>query len=314
MSLGLLLSTVLGVALAETPVVHAHSDQTGVLRRVSERTGLPMEQLRAVHVDTLTSRPATVSGDGSIRHCAGRTVSAPDLRALQLRAEAAWRDEQVQDALDQLDLGITQLGCLRERVDKKTATRMFLLRAGLLAHTGNATDALEEAHSALALTPDIRWDDTLPPEGKAVLDQARATAEDAQLSVVPNVSTPPWVDGKALPPGTPLARRPGLHLVQLPATSGIESAWLTLRGDAVLVLPGGFRAPVLDRMKDDDPALMHLLHATIGTEPTYISTHDGMWLVTWEGDTPSVEVLVAPPTPVVESTDDDSKKKRGRKR
>ena len=303
----------LAQAGAGTAVVHDHSDQTDVLRRVSTRTAVPMEQLEAIHIDQLVSRPPTISGEGSIRHCAGQTISGADLRALQLRAEAAWRNEHFQDARDQLDLGISQLGCLRDRVDRKTATRMFLLRTGMFARAGDTEGALQEALTAIALTPDIRWDDTLPSEGKAVLTKARETTEDAHLSVVPAVSTPPWIDGAPLPSGAPLARRAGLHLLQVPATSGLQTAWLTLEGDAVLVVPAAYRAPVLDRMVDEDPALLHLLEATVGRAPTYVVTDDGIWLVTHADGSPSVEVLVQPAVVEPPPTDEPRSKKKRRR-
>lgn len=307
----LALATTAGAA---TRVVHDSGDPTNVLRRVSERTALPMEQLEAVHVDTLTERPAVVSGAGSLRHCAGTPVSTTELRALQLRAESAWRAGAEQDALDQLDLGMIQLGCLRERVDRKTATRMFLLRAGLLARQEQFAAALQEARSALAMTPDVEWDDTLPAEGAEVLESARNTAESAALTVAPSVTTPPWIDGTPLPTGSPLARRPGLHLVQIPATAGLQSAWLSLDGAAVLVLPGSFRAPVLASMTESDPALLHLLQATLGTDPTYVATSDALWLVTYGAERkPEVEVLEAPASaPKAGAVNDRSERKRRR--
>ena len=301
------------IGWAQTPVVHDSDDVTDVLRRISERTAVPMNQLEGIHIDTLTKRPPTIDGEGSLRHCSGATFTAPELRALELRAETAWRAGEAQEALDQLDLGITQLGCLRERVEKKTATRMFLLRAGLLAHAGNTSSAIEEASSALALTPDVAWDDKLPPEGEPVLAEAKNTERSGSIRVVPRVTTPPWVDGAALPSGAPVSKRPGLHLVQIPSTSGLQSAWLTLQGDATLVLPAGFRAPVLDRMRSSDPALMQLLHATVGDAPTYVASGEGIWFITYTNGTPAIETLAEPlPMPPTEADAPSSKRKRRR--
>ncbi len=307
---------------AGTPVVYDDTDVTDVLRRVSARTAVPMDQLEGIHIQTLTERPALVSGEGSIRHCAGQTVTTTELRALQLRAESSWRAGELQDALDQLDLGIIQLGCLRERIDRKTATRMFLLRTGLLAHTGNVDGATAEANSALTLDPNLSWDPSLPSAGEAVLESARAAAHDAQLTIVPNVSTPPWVDGDALPTETASPRRTGLHLVQIPDTSGLRSAWLSLDGEAVLVLPSGFRAPALDRMEASDTAILHLFEATLGAQPTYVATTEGIWFVTYTDGEPSVETLVAPPPKndgatapeVIAPTHDGKRNKRPKRR
>ena len=42
----------------------------------------------------------------------------------------------------------------------------------------------------------------------------------------------------------------GLHLAQIPGSSGIQTAWLAVAGDTTLVLPERFRRPVLERMTD----------------------------------------------------------------
>ena len=297
---------------AGTPVVHDSDNVTDLLRQISTRTAVPMDQLEGIHIEVLTHRPPTVHGDGSLRHCSGTTFAAAELRALELRAETAWRAGEVQSALDLLDLGIMQLGCLRERVDRKTASRMFLLRAGLLAHTGNPEGAVEEAGSALALSPDVAWEATLPPEGARALELARADHASGSVRIVPRVTTPPWVDGSPLPAGPPASKRQGLHLVQVPSTAGLQSAWLTLRGDATLVLPAGFRAPVLERMRTSDPALLSLLHVTVGDAPTYVASGEGLWFITYEDGNPSVETI-AEPAPLPAEVEAPSQTRRRRR-
>ena len=309
-------------ALAGAVVVHDSGDVTDVLRQVSHRTALPMDQLEGIHIDELTARPPTVAGDGALRHCAGKSIRANDIRALQLRAEVAWRDGERQDALDQLDLGITQLGCLADRVDRKVATRMFLLRAGILADAGHSTDAHEELRSALAMSPDAVWDEKLPAAGAELLEQVRMEPESAHVAVAPKLTTPPWVDGQAVPDGLPLPRRVGLHLAQVPSTAGLQSAWLTLDGSATIVVPSGFRGDVLAGMQQDRSRadLLKLFEATVGDKPTYVRWNDALWLITRDEAGPKVEVLQAPA-----ATDDDaltdprkdkggSRKDKGRRR
>jgi len=306
------------IAWGEATVVHDSGDVTDVLRQVSHRTALPMDQLKGVHINELTSRPPTVAGAGALRHCATKPIRANDIRALQLRAEVAWRDGERQHAIDQLDLGITQLGCLTDRVDRKVATRMFLLRAGMLAEAGESTDAHEELRSALAMSPDAAWDDKLPSAGRELLEQVRQEPESAKVSVSPTLTTAPWVDGQPIPNALPLPRRVGLHLAQVPSTSGLQSAWLTLDGAATIVVPAGFRGDVLAGMADETSRqhLLKLFEATVGDKPTYVHWHNALWLITRDDAGPHVEVLEAPAAEETLAPDKkpDKKKDRARRR
>lgn len=309
-----LLHAILGISVAGVPVVFEGVDEAAVLQRVADRSATPIDQLDATPVSALlgTPPPLQVAGGGTLRHCAGTTTRAADVRTLQLRAEAAWRSEDLQTALDQLDLGITRLGCLGDRVEPKVAARLFLLRGGLLAQAGDPEGGKAELRTALALHPDAQWDGTLPDAGAPLLQAVAAEPQDASLAAVPTVSTPPWVDGRAVTTTT-VPLRPGLHLVQRAGPGGLQSAWLSLESPATLVMPDAYRRPVLSQLADDShqPAVLALLQATVGTDPTYVATADALWLITWDAGTPQVETLQAPTvTPPAEA---EAKKKKRRR-
>ncbi len=283
------------VAQAATPVVYEGIDASIVLQRVSERTAVPIDQLEAVAADALVHRPAALAGPGTLRHCAAQPVRSADIRTLVLRAEVAWREGQPQDALDQLDLATMQLGCLSERVDHRVAARLFLVRGALQVHFGQAETAQAELQTALAFAPDLVWDPQLPVDAADALETARRAPAAAGIRVVPHLSTPPWLDGVPLATGETVQKRPGLHLVQIPATAGLQTAWMTVQGDATLVVPAAHRLPLLSKdFPEDLPGLGSLLQATLGAQATYLVTNDGMWLVTFDDGKPVMEVLVAP--------------------
>jgi hypothetical protein len=301
-------------ALAAVPLVHSGGSAADAVAATVAATGLPADQLDPVPLDPVLSAAPRAVGAAALRHCAGEPTRAPDIRAHVVRAESAWRDGDVRGAMDHLDLGIARLGCLSEKVDVVAVTRLFLLRGGLLARDGRADDARAELVTALGFTPDATWDEWLPSDGRALLDELQAAPGAATLTVAPvNPSTGPWVDGHAPMDGGPFTLRPGLHLVQAATPKGIKSAWMTVEGDATLVLPASFRAPVLGGLSESQRqlAIARLLQATQDAPAVYAAGDGGVWLVSYEGELPVVTVLAAPPAPEPE---DDKKRKKDRKR
>jgi hypothetical protein len=69
------------------------------------------------------------------------------------------------------------------------------------------------------------------------------------------------VDGQPLSAEGQL--RSGLHLLQIPSTAGLRSAWLTIDGEAWVVIPGNYRPPILGRLlesgQEEAPAALVLL-------------------------------------------------------
>ena len=240
------------VASAAAPVVVHQTPAAEARAQVAQRTGLPEAQLRAVELDTLLDGHPAALGDVTLRHCAGAPARMDEIRAAQVRAENAWRTDDIQGALDLLDLGMSRLSCLTERVDPGVTARLFLLRGGLFARTGRPVIAVQELNSALALQPEARWDDRLPAEGQPILEGLKMDGSRATLALAPGATAGgPWIDGALPPTGTAeIALRPGLHLIQIASTAGLTSAWLTVEGDGALVVPRAYRRPVIERMAD----------------------------------------------------------------
>lgn len=298
-------------ALAALPVVYDAGTPAEAIAAAVAGTGLPADQFEARPVSELLRASARAYGGGTLRHCAGAPTRGPDLRAHAVRAEAAWRDGDAAAALDQLDLGIAALGCLTERVEPGIAARMFLLRGGLFAMNGDMGAARAELQTALGLDPAATWAGSLPPDGAPLLDEVRAIAADAPVGVLPAArSAGPWLDGHA-PGDDGFQVRPGLHLLQAPSTAGLQTAWLTVEGGAKVVLPGSYRGAVLPRLgvEAERAEVERLLQTTLGAPAAYVVSGGGVWLVTFEGDAPATEQLVAPPAAA-----DDGKKRRRKKK
>lgn len=308
----LLLSLLSGPLHAAVPVLYDSGDPAAIVELLSSRTGLPTSQFEPVPLDRALASPPRTLGGAALRHCAGATTRVSDSKALLIRALAALREQDRATAIDQTDLGISGLGCLNERADLTVAARLFLLRGALLAGSQDTSQPIAEFRTALALSPSLTWDPTLPPQGQELFESARESIPLVALVISPRESASgPWIDGKDPPPdNAPLQLSPGLHLLQVPSTSGLRTAWLTLEKDATLVVPGDYRQPILARIVD--PAtradLENLLLTTISPDAVYVSAAGGLYLISAEQGVAHTTVIAEPPPPPpVEET---RKKKR----
>ena len=301
-------------ALAGVPVVIDGGDATAVPALVAQRTGLPVDQLEIFDLGDLLTQPPQVLGDAVMRRCSGAATRMEAVRADLVRAEAAWARRDRVGAFDHLDLAVAQLGCLGELVDRSVAARIFLLRGALEAERGQPDAAHGELRTALAFDPELGWTGSFPVEGQVLLAEQRAIPTELTIQVLPaGTSSGPWVDGRTVDgDGAQVSVAPGLHLAQHPSPAGIRSAWLVVGGDTALVLPGGFRRPVLEALSDADrrAPVQALLQATLpGFHAAYVSHQGYLWLLTLvDGEIETTE-LVTPPPPVVE----ESGKRRKRK-
>lgn len=294
------LSALVGVAWG-VPLVYDGGVGSELAAAASQRTGLPVEQLEPTDLNTLLKALPRTLGQATLRHCAGAPTRVSELRASAVRAEAWLREGKEANALDELDLAIAGLGCLSERVEVSTASRLFLLRGVMLAG-GDPEAARAELRTALSFSESVSYDSWLPPAGLPLFEEVKAETVRVKLQIAP-ASAGPAVNGVTVAASVEL--RTGLHLVQIPSTAGLRSAWLTIAGEAALVVPGAYRRPVLERLAGEDRGeIERLLQATLGGEPAYVSVSGGLWLVSDEGTV----TLVAPP--VVEPV---SSGRRGKK-
>lgn len=281
-------------AWAGVPVIH-DGDGAAVRRALADQTGLPSDQFDLHSIKELRRLAPRVVGDATLRHCSGPPTRASELRALQVRAEAALRAGETAVAQDHLDLGIAGLGCLGEPVESNIGARLFLLRGALHADAGQLERAPAELQTALALDPDQQWPEGLGSQHASLLAEAQAVVPSAELSVTPPPrGAAPWVDGRPVQTGVVL--RPGLHLVQVPSTSGLHSAWLTIRGNAALVIVDSLRPTRLDGIasKPPDRHSLRVVQAVADGPSAYVVRRGGIWLVELEGDKPVVTELRAP--------------------
>jgi hypothetical protein len=310
------------------PLVYDGAPEAEARAEAAKGAGLPLDQLEPVALDALLQRPAGATGAATLRHCAGPPTAGAAVRAHLQRADVALRGGDAVAAADHLDLGLTALGCLGERVEPPVAARLFLLRGAVAAARGAPEVAQAELRTALSFAPALAWDPALPGDG-ALLEAERAAhfacaappacPSGAPLRIAPAArSAGPWLDGRALPAGEAAAPAPpGLHLLQVASTAGLRSAWLTLSGPATVALPGAYRRPITpgpagssptDQAQIDD--LRALLGATMpGAGAAYLWAGGGLWLVGLDPAAPAADALTTlrappPPAPV------DEKKRR----
>ena len=296
---------------AAVPLVYADGAPATVMAEVERATGLPPGQLEPVAMTALLGKPPAMVGSGALRHCAGAVVRGGELRAAALRAEAAATGGDPSAAQDQLDLALSAMGCLGERVEPPVAARIFLLRAAAQLQRGEAEAARAELRTALAFQPEVTWLTSSSPDGAALLEAERAAyfqcpSPGACPGLLPVLVRPgarsagPWVDGAAADPAGPLRLTPGLHLLQVASTAGLRSAWLTVEGPAALVIPSAWRGAPLAGLADPAaaPELIDLLRAGLPQATVaYAAAGGGLWLVDLAAEGASVTTVVAPPPP-----------------
>jgi len=307
----------LAIAWAGTPVVHDGGDGADHVQAVVERSGLPPAQLRAVAVSEVFKRPPVTLGEAVIRRCAGPRSTFAEARGDFVRAEAALTAEDELAAADQLDLAVAKLGCLSEVADGPTAAKVFLLRGALAAADGRTDDAKGELRTALSLDPNASWPATYPVEGSHVLAEVLAEEARFTLFVTPEATSGPWIDGHDV--ADKVSLRPGLHLAQHSARTGLSTAWLVVGGEATWALPDALPTSALDRFVPDDggsdpgPTAHVLAGAFPDAAAVYVSHRGGLWLVLREGASATVTELT-PAEPVVAPPEPDDGKKKGKKR
>ncbi|HHO50059.1 MAG TPA: hypothetical protein ENK18_04105 [Deltaproteobacteria bacterium] len=299
--------------LAGTPVVFDGGSGAEVVSAVAARTGLPPSQLSAVSLDTLLQATPEVLGDAVMRRCARSSSSNEVVRTDLTRAEIAWAQADALNTMDHLDLAVARLGCLTEVVEPRVASRVFLLRGALLAQRGDTDAARNEFRTARFLDPAVAWRDDLPGEGRVVFEAPAPPEILASVRVLPSDNASgPWIDGVEL--DDELRVPEGLHLAQYSSVAGIQSAWLSVGGDTLLVLPGNFHRPVVQRMAvpEDQGAVEALLAAALPEmRAAYVAHGGGLWLITRDGhDTTTTEIdPLPPPEPEPEGRGRKKKKK-----
>lgn len=295
----------ISTALADTPVLYEDGTDQDAIQAVTERTGLPSDQLKAHPIASLLNQAPVVLGDAVMRHCSGQPTTMTQVRSEIARGESAWRTGgSPRVAMDHLDLAISKLGCLQELADPEPLATLFLLRGALTA-VHDPDGAATELRSALALAPSLNWPEDLPPAGAPLLAAARLAGSDHTLSVSPEgTSAGPWIDGRTLTNSSTLQLGAGLHLLQTASTAGIRTAWLVVGGDAHLVLPMNYRRPLLARMHE--PSAQTSIGWLLATsspdfQAGYVTVDDGLWLVTMEQQAIRLDQLSAPTVAVEEA-------------
>lgn len=271
------------------PVVYDGGDGVAIVASVAARTGLSSSDLRAAPLDELLAGGAVTLGESELRPCAGPPVPGAAVEAELARAEAAFAGKDRDGTLDALEVAFGAMGCLSELVTPEPVARAFLVRAALLAEQGDEEGARLEVRSALAFDPEASWPGGTMLDGEALLQAERAAGATASLALAPPAGPDgPWVDGRAVPPGTAaLAIAPGLHLVQHATGGSVHTAWLVVREAAAFVVPAAFEGEILDRMADPETRSQIeqlVLSGLDGAEAAYVVSGDWLWLVTVDAE------------------------------
>ena len=251
-------------ALARDTVLHAE-DRNAARARVSQLIGVSEDDLSAASVRELFGpRPPALTGGGKTVVCTEAPSDGRAVGRLLDRAEGTVAYMDVEQALVELDAATQALGCLSEAVEPSVASRLFFLR-GIILHADGKTDLAKRAfRQAHLFTPDLKWDDNFPPDGRDLFDAAGRVVDEQQVTlelVPPPEQGTVFVDGRPLEGAT--AHLPvGDHILQVGRGSFTTvSVHLQEGTEPVLVLPANLDESVVTW--PDDPALQPALAAAL---------------------------------------------------
>ncbi len=253
-------SLALPARAGEVVIVHGGGggeDLESALREALSAFGVQVAGDDVVDVDVIQPPypdELVVYGATTQARCGGKARSWDEMRA-----EIA-RGQEVLDALEYADAEVMlgrvweDLACADAFVDAGTLIELSML-LGLSAHyRGQRNPARQWFSYALAVNPDLPWNDTYPPEAQQVFNHALAEllrAGDASLDVGPvSVGFEVRIDGTTVDPLAPrVTLKQGTHLVQWRGADGavVGTSVFVGGGDqAVLLSADGLGDAILD--------------------------------------------------------------------
>jgi len=201
-------------------------------------------------------QPLVVLGASPYDRC--DEPEAPSVNVTVAQALQQMTALDAEGAIAELDALVADLPCLDQPATTRELARIYYYRGAALAFIGDGGKASAAMRRALAIDPDLRPDENLPPEINDILDEERdhdAKALPLQLRFPRDVEV--RIDGE--PAGDELALD-ALGLLQWREPGGTwQTVLLDDRRDEVLVAtPAG----IAGRMgKELDPHLHHLAAA-----------------------------------------------------
>lgn len=251
--------------------------------RLAGGASLPPDQIRALTLaESLPKQPLVLVGPGKLDACAGKPSTNAEIREAADSAEKLVAYVEFDQALGELDIASSKLGCLGEPADGALAARVYFLQ-GVVAHgRGDSASADAAFRLALAFKPDLRWDENFPPDAVPLFEAAKVgSAAPTHLAVVPAPAAV-WVDGRTQPGGG-VDVSPGVHLVQFGEPLVTWRVYVDPGSSVGLVRPSSVPADAAlwskDLAKRSD--LGFVLGAAFGTgQVIYVDDTETTWATT----------------------------------
>jgi hypothetical protein len=239
-------------------------------------------------LDALRAHPATRLSGATVEVCEGDRAPLPADLTDDLKSAVVYGElQRVEQLLPELRGAVL---CAEPRPEGLPLAALAELEylGGVAAALGSDEDlAVERFRAALAVQPDLTWDDNFPTTHAALLEQARSTGDLAELSVVP--------EGARIDGGEATTVRAGVpHWVTHDHGSPVR---LQLDFDDTLILPGALPETAITWVEDDARrrGLSQVLSVAVGEGEPVVVVHDG---TAWEGITGRTDWTPhRPPTP-----------------
>ncbi len=182
-------------------------------------------------------------GAAEVLRCPGSPTPVAEIRGTTGAGMAALDSLDYAEATTQLESAWGALRCADAFLERDEVVELPLM-LGVLAHYQGSKDAAYDWFEiALAIHPDLAWDNAYPPDAQQVFNNALAEtlrAADAKLLTVPDraAASELRVDGNVVDPLAPqVTFKPGVHLLQWRTTSGaVQSLAIAAEAGQPMVL------------------------------------------------------------------------------
>jgi hypothetical protein len=278
--------------VAEVPLLYAGDVEVAVHRAAAD-SGVAVWELDPVRIsDMLPEGVPVIVGAGARPGCDGKPATNLELRESVARIEGRVSYQQFPEAARELKAAKAAFTCLAEPAEASLGARLFFLDGLHAQLTDDVALARAAFERALLFSPALRWDESYPPEQRALFDAAVAAHgrfPRANLLVVGGAGESTLsVDGRVTRVDTAVSLPVGIHLIQVlePDVSTFEEQIHPSVATA-LVLPGHIADATVEQA--GDPAGQRLLtafveHADVDAPEAYVWSGTETWRVTdaWE--------------------------------
>lgn len=239
----------LGAAAEGTLLVYGpdvEGGAAGAIREAERVFGATVDAAAVIELDQIEPPYPELLvpfGAAEVLRCPGQPTAVADIRQTTQLGMSSLDELDYPQASTHLEAAWNGTRCANAFLDREELVELPLM-LGILAHyQGDKDDAYDWFARALAIDPDLAWDNAYPPDAQQVFNNALAETlrnEAASMITVPDrkAVSELRVDGAVVDPLAPqVTFKPGVHLLQWRNADGdVQSLAVAAATDSPMVL------------------------------------------------------------------------------